>query len=248
MPDSTRGRSEPDRAVRFANITKWPLRERLHEKLHVGSASSLAEEELLAILLGKGRRGHRALDQARRVLASADSLRGVSRMSVADLVALGVGRDQAADLVAAFELGRRVPDRDGGDPVIVRSPEDVVARLGRRLRDLQQEEFWVVLLSSSGRVLREVRISLGTLNSSIVHPRECFHPAVKEPAASVVFVHNHPSGDAEPSREDLAVTRQLVEAGRILGIPVLDHVIIAGKVWTSFAERGLMCVSGSTMP
>jgi len=108
------------------------------------------------------------------------------------------------------------------------------------LRDLRHEEFWTVLLTSANKVQAEVRTTTGTLNASLAHPRECFAEAVQRRAAGVVFVHNHPSGNPEPSGEDLSLTRQLVEAGRVLGIPVHDHVIIAGDRYTSFADRGLL--------
>ena len=165
-----------------------------------------------------------------------------------DLVRLVADARAAASTVAAFELARQVPDQDVGGSGVIRTPEDVVRRIGHKVRDLVQEEFWALLLTSAGTVSRQSRITVGTLNCSLVHPRECFHLAVREPAASIIFVHNHPSGNPEPSAEDLAVTRQLVEAGKILGIPVVDHIIIARGSHTSLAERGLIRPESSQTP
>jgi DNA repair protein RadC len=161
-------------------------------------------------------------------------------MSVIDLERLGIGRARATAIVAAFELFRRLPGSDGESRPVFRTPEEVSQRYLPKLRDLKHEEFWTLLLSTSNQLLRETRITSGTLNSSLVHPRECFSDAVKEKAASVIFVHNHPSGNSEPSQEDIAITKQLVEAGKILGIPVYDHIIVAGSSFTSLAQRGLI--------
>ncbi len=246
MIQPRRDRSGADRPPPCLPIAQWPLDERPREKLLREGPSSLTETELLAILLRGGMRNQTAVDVARRLLVRAGSLRRISGLDLHDLERMGLGRVRSATVVAAFELGRRVPECEGPVPDVIRRPEDVVARLGRRLRSRMQEEFWALLLTSSGRVSRQSRITVGTLNASLVHPRECFHLAVKELAASVLFVQNHPSGNPEPSDEDLAVTRQLVQAGSILGIPVLDHVIIAGMQFTSFAERGLLSPEGAT--
>lgn len=130
--------------------------------------------------------------------------------------------------------------RKAATTAIIRSPEDAVAQTRERLQDLLNEEFWVLCLSSSNGLTGLVRISTGTLNASLAHPRECFRTAILLSAASVLFIHNHPSGNPEPSAEDVSLTRQLVEAGRIIGIPVHDHIIIAGDQHTSLAERGLV--------
>jgi DNA repair protein RadC len=161
-------------------------------------------------------------------------------MSVTDFTRLGIGRVRAAALVAAFELTRRVPASAGGERPVFRSPEDVALVFLPKLRDLQHEEFWVLLLTTANQLMRAIRISSGTLNSSLVHPRECFAEALKERAASVIFVHNHPSGNPEPSQEDLLITRQLADAGKILGIPVYDHIVVGGEQFASFAQRALL--------
>lgn len=221
-------------------IKEWPEAERPREKLFRSGPAALTEAELLAILLRSGSRGVTALDLAKKLLSDSSSLRELGRMTVSDLEAGGLGRTRAAVVVALFELIRRYEASTGKEDAPFRGPDDVAAKYGPRLRDLHHEEFWALLLSSSNHLVRDVRISSGTLNSSLVHPRECFGEAVRSRAAGVIFLHNHPSGNPEPSQEDLAVTRQLVEAGKILGIPVHDHVIVAGGKYTSLAERGMM--------
>jgi DNA repair protein RadC len=240
MPTSVGGRSDPDRTRHVGRSTTSRPRDRLWTKLRMEGPRALSEAELLAMVFRSGPRGRTVLEVATTVLGRLESLRELSSASVGDLVRLGADARAAASTVAAFELARRVPDQDVGGSGVIRTPEDVVRRIGHKVRDLVQEEFWALLLTSAGTVSRQSRITVGTLNCSLVHPRECFHLAVREPAASIIFVHNHPSGNAEPSAEDLAVTRQLVEAGKILGIPVVDHIIIAGGSHTSLAERGLM--------
>ncbi len=221
-------------------IKEWAEAERPREKLQRHGATTLSEAELLAILIRTGARGATAVDLARKLLSNGRSLRDLAQMSVGDIVALGVGQARATAIVAAFELSRRLPFSDGAEKAAFRSPSDVADRYGPKLRDLKHEEFWVLVLNSANELQKEERISQGTLTASLAHPRECFHQAVKEKAASVIFVHNHPSGNPEPSHEDIAMTKQLVEAGKILQIPVHDHVIIAGSKFTSFAERGLV--------
>ncbi len=204
-----------------------------------GSAA-LTEAELLAILIRTGSKGVTAVDLAKKLLSDQRTLRDLARMSVVDLGQLGIGRVRASALVAAFELCRRMPASGGPERPIFRAPEDVALVFLPKLRDLQHEEFWVLLLSTSNQLIREKCITSGTLNSSLVHPRECFAEALKEKAASVIFVHNHPSGNPEPSQEDLSITRQLTEAGKILGIPVYDHIIVGGAQFVSFAQRSLL--------
>jgi DNA repair protein RadC len=234
-------RIRPEDDVRYRTTIKdWPEGERPREKMIARGAVSLTEAELLAILIRTGTKGSTALDIAKKLLSDHRTLRDVAVMGIADLRELGIGQARAAAIVAAFELSRRLPTGDGNARPIFRSPEEVAQRYTARFRDLKHEEFWALLLTTSNQLMKEVRITSGTLNSSLVHPRECFYDAIKEKAASVIFLHNHPSGNPEPSQEDLAVTRQLVEAGKILGIPVHDHLIIAAQGMTSFAQRGLL--------
>lgn len=222
------------------SIKQWPVGERPREKLRALGPDVLSEAELLGILIRTGMRGQTALDLARNLLAGAGSLTKIAQMDVRELGAYGIGPARAAAIVAAFELSRRIPRSDGKTKPVFRSPGDVAERYSSQFKDLRHEEFWVLLLNSANQLIRHCRVTQGTLNTSLVHPRECFHEAIKEKAASVIFIHNHPSGNPEPSQEDMVVTKQLVDSGKILGIPVHDHIILAGSTFVSFAERGLL--------
>ena len=203
----------------------------------MAGAQSLSDAELIALLLRTGTRGRGGTALARDLLARCGGLRGVSRATSAELAeASGIGPAKAASLLAALELSRRLAAHrlSPGDPI--RSPDDVHRHFYPRLRDARAERFVVVLLDGRHRVLRDVVVSQGTLTASLVHPREVFRPALREAAAAVVLVHNHPSGDPAPSREDREVTRRLVEAGELLGVRVLDHVIVAESGYFSFQE------------
>jgi DNA repair protein RadC len=237
---SARNRAVREPVVYRTTIKQWPEGDRPREKLELKGAHMLSEAELLAILIRTGKRGSTALDLARHLLSAGRSLREIAQMSVRDIESAGIGRARAAAIVAACELSRRLPSSGGKAKPIFHGPEDVAEIYIPKLRDLKHEEFWVLLLSSSNRLLADRMITSGTLNSSLVHPRECFQDALKESAATVIFVHNHPSGNAEPSQEDIAITKQLVESGKILGIPVHDHIIVAGNAFTSLADRGLV--------
>lgn len=224
------------------SIREWPAAERPRERLRALGAQALSVSELLALLIGSGGRAGSALDCARHVLAEADgSLGRLANTPLGALVRVpGVGVARAVVVHAALELGRRLAfeGRDVGAPL--RSPHDVVAAFAPRLQDLPVEEFHVAILDTQHRLERDVLITRGLLDASLVHPREVFREAIAERAASVVLVHNHPSGDPTPSREDRAITQQLVSAGRLLDIPVQDHVIIGRGRYVSFAEAGLL--------
>ena len=198
--------------------------------------------ELLAILLGTGSGASSVLEVAGRLLDVADgSLRRLARRPRAELLrSHGIGPTKAARLLAAFELGARLAREERPPIVRIREPEDVAHLFQDRLRDLQVEEFHLLALDSQSQVLREVLVTRGLLNSSLVHPREVFRAAIAEAAAGIIVVHNHPSGDPTPSAEDRAVTQQLAAAGRLLDLPLYDHVIIAGDRFMSFATAGLL--------
>ncbi|MEP6692751.1 MAG: DNA repair protein RadC [Gemmatimonadaceae bacterium] len=219
-----------------------PRSERPRERLvHLG-AQSLSAGELLAILVCSGSGGRSALDVGQAILAHAGgSLRRLAGEPVASLTALGgVAPARAVTVHAALEIGRRlaVESRDEGAPL--RSPRDVYAAFAPRLEDLPVEEFHVAILDAQHRLERDVAVTRGILNSSLVHPREVFREAIAERAAAIILVHNHPSGDPTPSADDRAVTDQLVTAGRLLDIPVRDHVIVGRGRYASFAEMGLV--------
>jgi DNA repair protein RadC len=222
-------------------IREWPEDDRPREKLLRYGADRLTDAELLAIILrtGDGNSGASALDYARYLLRRCGSFRDLASLSVRDLSALkGIGPAKAASVQAVMEIARRYGSRPlfPGRPLT--SSSDVFAHFHERLRDRKKEYFYAVLLDNKHRTIREITVSEGTLTSSLVHPREVFGPAVRESAASVILVHNHPSGDPAPSREDDAITRRLVEVGALLGLAVLDHVIVGEKRYYSFADEG----------
>ena len=213
--------------------------DRPRERLRSLGSRGLTVSELLAILVGSGTSGRSALDIAHAISRDvAGSLQRLAALDVSELEHMpGVGRATAARIVAALELGRRAVTQRQGDSDRIRGPADVFRRMGPRLHDLPQEEFHTLLLNARHRVTREVFVTRGILDASLIHPREVFRPAVGEGAAALILVHNHPSGDPTPSTEDRAVTRQLIDAGRVLGIPVLDHVVVARGSYRSLLER-----------
>jgi DNA repair protein RadC len=220
-------------------IREWPLEDRPRERLYQKGAEALADAELLAIQLGTGVPGQTAVSVARDMLAQYGSLSDLSGLGVAELAAIrGVGRVKAVRLAATFEITRRLRSRNGLPRVVLSSPEQVFARYGPLMEDLKKEIFRVALLDSQNGLLRDVVVSEGTLSASLVHPREVFKPAILESAASIILLHNHPSGDPAPSREDLRLTRQLVECSKLLDLRIHDHVIIGRERFVSMAQRG----------
>lgn len=219
-----------------------PSTERPRERLWSLGPAALTTAELLAVLIGTGKGGRNVLEVAGWLLELSDgSLRRLAQRPRSELLrADGIGPTKAARLAAAFELGARLAREERPALPRIREPDDVVRLFGGRLRDLQVEEFHLLALDSQSQVLREVLVTRGLLNSSLVHPREVFRAAIVEAAAGIIVVHNHPSGDPTPSAEDRAVTRQLAEAGRLLDLPLYDHVIIAGDRFVSFATAGLL--------
>ncbi|HKP49024.1 MAG TPA: DNA repair protein RadC [Gemmatimonadales bacterium] len=223
-------------------VSTIPEADRPRERLWSLGAAALTTAELLAIVLGTGGVGQDVLELARQLLDVSDgSLRRLAQRPSAELLrSPGVGPTKAGRLIAAFELGARAVREERPRVQRIREPEDVLRLFGPRLRDLQVEEFHLLALDSQSQVLREVLITRGLLNGSLVHPREVFRAAIAEAAAGIIVVHNHPSGDPTPSAEDRAATKQLCSAGRLLDLPVYDHVIIAGDRYVSFATAGLL--------
>ena len=224
-----------------ASARRTPRPEGPRERLELHGPEALADAELVALLLRTGERGADALGVAGALLARLGGLRGLAGAARGELRSVpGVGPVKGATLEAALELGRRLATRRlrVGDAVL--GPDDVFRHFHARLRDAPHERFLVLLLDGRHRVLREVVTSQGTLTASLVHPREVFRPALREAAAALILVHNHPSGDPAPSREDREVTLRLARAGEILGVPVLDHVIVAERGWASLRELGLI--------
>ena len=221
----------------------------LLDRVEMAGAAALTDEELIASVLGarqprfprgESARGRdRSNETARRVLRRAGSLRTLASWSLAEIAAIpGIGARRAQPLAAAIELGRRTAHerKSRGQPI--GGAAEIYRHYRPILRDERRELFLAALLDVKYRLIRDVRVTEGSLSQTMVHPREAFAEAVREPAYAVIFVHNHPSGDVAPSNEDLAITRRLVAAGDALGIPVLDHVILGEEDWYSFAEAG----------
>jgi len=211
--------------------------ERPREKLRARGAGALADAELLALVLGSGTPGRSAL-RVGHALARHSPAELAAWSSARWLLVRGIGPARAAALAAAFELGRRAHERPRSSPAI-RGPEDVLGQV-RDLARARKEHFVVLLLNARHELQARETVSIGSLNASIVHPREVFQPAILHSAASVVLVHNHPSGDPEPSEEDLSITRRLVQVGDLVGIGVLDHVIVAARGVVSLRARQLL--------
>ena len=218
-----------------------PRGERPRERLYWNGTAALADVELLALQLGSGTRGRSAVDVAREMLAAYGSLADVASREAAELARVrGIGPAKAARLAAAFELTRRLRGRQPGERRRLASPAEVYAAYAPLMEDLTHEVFRVALLDAQNRLLRDRVVSEGTLSASLVHPREVFKPAIIESAASVILLHNHPSGDPTPSREDVRLTRHLAECARLLDLRIHDHVIIGHGQFVSLAEQGLL--------
>lgn len=233
---------KPPRATRKSRgIRTWPAGERPREQLLQNGAAALSDAQLLGIILQSGQPRQSAVALAVELLRHAGSFQALTQMTPTELRAIhGIGPAKAAQVLAAVELGRRVVSSPLETGQAITSSEAVARYYRPRLRDLKHETFRVLLLDAKRRLLREALVSEGTLTASLVHPREAFLPAVRGSASAVIFVHNHPSGDPTPSPEDLELTRRLIEAGRLLGIQVLDHVIIGADRVVSLADQGLL--------
>ena len=220
-------------------IKDIPADMRPREKLLRYGPGILSQQELLAIIIRTGSRDANAIQLAESILYQFQDLRGLYSASVEELCAAasGVGQAKAAQVKAALELGRRLSQQDS-QVVRIKSPQDAAAWVMEDLRYLQHEQFRILLLNTKNIIIAWEEVSRGSLNSSIVHPREVFARAIKRSAAAVILVHNHPSGDPTPSQEDINLTRRLVEVGHLVGIEVLDHLVIGDGVFASLKEKG----------
>jgi DNA repair protein RadC len=226
-------------------IKEWPEDERPRERLMKFGADALSEAQLLAIVLATGdaSSGQSALDLAMHLIRTFDGLRALDAASIAELCQLkGVGPAKATTIKAALELGKRLSGEPSQRHLKVTSSQDLVNYFRPRLQHLRKEVFKVVLLDTKHQMLKAITVSEGSLSASLVHPREAFLPAIKESAAAVIFIHNHPSGDPTPSTEDKELTLRLAEVGQLVGISVLDHIIIGAGTpgYTSFRDVGLL--------
>lgn len=221
-------------------IRHIPSAERPRERLLASGPQALSSRELLALVIGTGTHRRSSLDLADALLARWRTLRRLADASVEEIAqVVGVGPAKAARVLAALELGRRLTVQAGDQRPRVQSADDAASLVGARMRDLAREEFVALLLDTKHKLIEAKTVSIGHLNASLVHPRELFREGVRRSAAAVILVHNHPSGDPEPSSDDVHLTRRLQQAGRLLGITVLDHIIIGDNRYTSLRELGL---------
>ena len=217
------------------------IADRPRERLIRQGSESLSNQELIAILLRTGTRKESVLVLANRVLSSFDKIQDLKDATIEEFMTVkGVGEAKAVQLLAAVEIGKRLYQKRSEGRYTIRSPEDAAAYLMTDMSSLSQEHFVVLFLNVKNEVLHKQTIFIGSLNSSIVHPREIFREAVKRSAASIICAHNHPSGNPAPSPEDIEVTKRLIEAGLVMGIEVLDHVIVGDHQFISLKEKGYM--------
>lgn len=222
-----------------------PICERPYDKLEQYGSETLSNAELLAVVIRTGSREETSVALAQRLLALNDTDSGIAilhDLSLEELKATkGIGRVKALQIKAVMELSKRVSSAlIMNNRIAIKSPDEVGRLLMEEMRYLKKEVFKIILLNTKNHIIKQVNVSIGSLNSSIVHPREVFSEAVKSGCSGLLLVHNHPSGDPEPSREDIETTQRLVNAGNILGIKVLDHVIIGDGRYISFKEQGLL--------
>jgi len=226
-------------------VSEWPDGERPWQKLLSAGPSVLSDAEVLSVLIGRGTRlGEEVItsvDIGRELLQRFETPTGISDRPVLELTALpGIGKQTAARLAAAIELGRRIESGRAGERVQVCNPEDVAAVYGPLMRDLTSEVFKIVFLNTANVIIGDETVSEGGLSAAIVEPRAIFRSAIGRNAAAIIALHNHPSANPEPSRADMKITRQIASAGEVMGIPLHDHLIIAGTSHTSLAERGVI--------
>ena len=222
-------------------VRDLPLNERPRERLLKLGSEALSAQEILALILGRGIKGESVMMTSQKLLSRFGSLKSIANASVEELTQTkGIGPAKAAQIKAVLELSKRLEADVGEKPQpVLKSPEDVAAVMRSKLKGKKKEHFWVLCLDTRNKLINCKPVSIGSLDTSIVHPREVFKEAVSSSAASVIFVHNHPSGDPEPSKEDIELTKRLVKAGEIIGIDVLDHIIVCDKSYLSLKAKNL---------
>ncbi|MEH7112088.1 DNA repair protein RadC [Neobacillus niacini] len=222
-------------------IRDFPQDERPRERFIQNGPESLSNHELIAILLRTGTKDESVLQLSNRLLTNFEGLRFLKSATLQEMTEIkGIGQAKAIQILAAVEIGRRIANLNYTDRYVIRSPEDGANYVMNDMRFLSQEHFVCLYLNTKNQVLHKQTIFIGSLNASIVHPREVFREALKRSAASIICLHNHPSGDPAPSREDIDVTKRLVECGKMIGIDVLDHLIIGENKFVSLKEKGYL--------
>lgn len=222
-------------------IKDVPKEDRPRERLLKLGSSHLSNQELIAILLGSGTKDESVTSLSNRVLMHFEGLKLLSDATIEELTAIkGIGPAKGVFILASIELGKRMNAYKPNERYIIRSPEDGADYVMEEMRSLNQEHFVTLFLNTKNQIIHKQTIFIGSLNASIVHPREVYREAVKRSAASIICVHNHPSGDPTPSQEDIQVTRRLVDSGKMIGIELLDHLIIGDRKFVSLKEKGYL--------
>ena len=221
-------------------IIDLPSNERPREKLIRYGAGELSNSELLAVVLRCGTKSENIINLCNRLLKETGGLNGLLDFSVKEFMEInGIGEAKAAQLLSIAELSKRFKSFKSGDTIKIKSPKDAVDFLMEEMRYLREEHLKVIMLNTKNIVISVKDVSIGSLNSSIVHPREVFLDAIKKSSASIIICHNHPSGDPSPSKEDIEITKRLIECGKLLGIEILDHLIIGNGIYISLKEKGI---------
>ena len=222
-------------------VKEWPDQERPRERLIRNGAKTLTDAELLGIILVKGLKGKSSIEIAKTLLSKTRTLRRLDDLSFSEMTAIrGIGSAKFAQIKAALEIGKRLLQESSPVMKKIYNARDVADYYRAHMRDLKKEVFKLILLDIKNKIMKDVTISEGSLTESLVHPREVLNEIVRESAASVIFLHNHPSGESKPSEKDLEITKRLVDACKIIGVKVLDHIIIGDGSFTSFAQEGLI--------
>jgi DNA repair protein RadC len=231
---------EPDK--NHLQIPQWAEDDRPREKLLLKGRSSLSDAELLAILLGTGTKALSAVDLAKQILQQADqNLNSLARLSITDLTRIkGVGKAKAISIVSALELGRRRKETQQSAKPRITCSADVVDIIKPDLLDLDHEEFWIIILNRANYALKKIQISRGGISGTVADPKLIFKSALEQSGSSIILIHNHPSGNLQPSQADINLTKNLKEAGKFMEIPVLDHIIVSDNCYFSFADEGLI--------
>lgn len=224
-----------------SKIKNWPEKERPRERLIKYGAESLSDAQLLAIILRTGNKGQSVIDLSLSILDKYKSLRNIDNTSIKELSSFkGLGISKITQIKAAFEIGKRLMAETLEDQPVFSSHHSVYSYFAPKFKNLKKEQFFSLLLDVKNRLIKEYKVSEGSLEKSVVHPREAFKEAIKESAASIIFIHNHPSGDPTPSKDDIILTERLKNTGEIIGINVLDHVIIGDGKFVSMREKGYL--------